>query len=151
MQALNLPTYSFKIKSGNGRNYILDIIRRKYVALTPEEWVRQHFIHYLHSVKNYPLSLISVETGFDLYHTSKRTDILVYNRQAAIVAIVECKAPEVKISQTVFEQIVRYNLSFKLNYIMVTNGIQHYCCCLNHNDNTSVFLQEIPDFEKLIL
>lgn len=149
MQALNLPTYSFKIKSEKDRNYILDVIRRKYVALTPEEWVRQHFIHYLKEVKNYPLSLISVEAGFSLYNTSKRTDILVYNRLGNVVAMVECKAPEVKINNKVFEQIVRYNLSFKLKFIMVTNGMQHYCCALDHSNNTSVFLKYIPDFEEL--
>lgn len=151
MQALNLPTYSFNIKPEGGRNFILDIIRRKYVALTPEEWVRQNFIHYLNKEKNYPLSLMSVETGFILYEVNKRSDILIYNRQGKAVALIECKAPEVKITHKVFEQIVRYNLKYELNILMLTNGLQHYCSRLNHIDHSTEFLKEIPSFESLIL
>lgn len=150
MQGLNLPTYLFNIKSEGGRKFILDVVRKKFVALTPEEWVRQNFIRYLNEEKNYPLSLIAVEAAFPLYKTSKRFDILIYNRQGQPMAMVECKAPEVKISKEVFEQIVRYNLTYKLNILMVTNGIQHFCCKLDHGSQTTEFLKEIPDYNTII-
>lgn len=149
MQGLNLPTYLFNIKSEGGRKFILDIVRRKYVALTPEEWVRQNFIRYLNEEKKYPLSLISVEASFPLYKTSKRFDILVYNRQGQPLAMVECKSPDVKINKEVFEQIIRYNLTYKLNILMVTNGLQHFCCRLNHAANMTEFLKEIPTFDSI--
>ena len=149
MQALNLPTYFFNIKSEGGRKYILDVIRRKYVALTPEEWVRQNFIRYLHEEKNYPLSLISVETAFSLYKTKKRSDILIHNRQGKPVALVECKAPEVAVTSDVFYQIVRYNLKYNLNFLIVTNGLQHYCCRIDPHFQSSEFLKQIPDYETL--
>ncbi|MDP4207751.1 MAG: type I restriction enzyme HsdR N-terminal domain-containing protein [Bacteroidota bacterium] len=140
----------FNIKSEGGRKYILDVIRRKFVTLTPEEWVRQNFIRYLNEEKRYPLSLIAVEAGFSLYKLNKRTDILIFDRAGNPVAMVECKAPEVPITREVFEQIIRYNLKFKLNFLIVTNGLQHYCCRLNHESNTTGFLKEIPAFEILI-
>ena len=149
MQGLNLPTYLFNIKSEGERKFILDTVRRKYVALTPEEWVRQNFIRYLNEEKKYPLSLIAIEAAFPLYNTNKRFDILVYNRFGQPIAMVECKAPEVKISKEVFEQIVRYNLTYKLDLLMVTNGLQHFCCQLDHHSNTTKFLMEIPDFESI--
>ena len=151
MQALNLPTYSFNIKPEEGKLYILDVIRRKFVALTPEEWVRQNFIQYLNIEKKYPLTLMSVETGFVLYETNKRSDILIHNRQGKAIALVECKAPDVKISRAVFEQIVRYNLKYKLGILMVTNGLRHYCTRVNHIEHATEFLKEIPDFDHLIL
>jgi len=150
MQVLNLPTYPFNIKSEGGRNLILDLIRRKYVALTPEEWVRQNFIQYLNKEKSYPLSLMSVETGFVLYEVNKRSDILIHNRQGNAIALVECKAPEVKITRDAFEQIVRYNLKYELNILMVTNGLQHYCSRVNHIDHSFEFLKEVPNFDQLI-
>jgi hypothetical protein len=150
MQALNLPTYSFNIKSEGGKNFILDVIRRKYVVLTPEEWVRQNFIRYLHEEKQYPLALMSVEAAFSLYKLSKRSDILIYNRHGQPVAIVECKAPEVTINREVFEQIIRYNLNFKLDFLIVTNGLVHYCCRLSHVHGSSEFLKEIPKYDLLI-
>jgi hypothetical protein len=150
MQALNLPTYLFNLKSEGGRKYILDTIRRKYVVLTPEEWVRQNFIRYLNEEKHFPLTLLSVEASFSLYKLNKRSDILVHNRQGSPIAIVECKAPEVKITKDTFEQIVRYNLKYEVNFLMVTNGLQHFCCRLNHLQNTTEFLKEIPDFESIV-
>ena len=119
------------------------------MALTPEEWVRQNFIRYLNEEKQYPFSLMSVETAFSLFQLRKRSDIIIYNRLGTPVAMVECKAPEVKINHHVFDQIIRYNLKFKLNFIMVTNGLQHFCCRLDHYQNTSDFLKDIPDFNTL--
>jgi len=149
MQTLNLPTYSFNIKSEDGRKFILDVIRKKYVVLTPEEWVRQNFVRYLNEEKQYPLALMSVERSFSLYKLSKRSDILVYNRHGAPALIVECKAPEVKVDRQVFDQIIRYNLTFKVNFLLVTNGLQHFCCRLDHGRNTANFLNDIPDFMTL--
>ncbi len=151
MQALNLPTYSFKIKPEGDRNLILDVIRRKYVALTAEEWVRQNFIQYLKEEKTYPLSLMSVETGFILYQVNKRSDILIHNRQGVAIALVECKSPEVKLTRDVFEQIVRYNLKYELSILMITNGLQHFCLRVNHSNHSSEFLKEIPNFNDLIM
>jgi hypothetical protein len=150
MQPLNLPTYSFNIKSEGGRKYIFDPTRKKFVVLTPEEWVRQNFIRYLNSEKNYPLPLMSVERGFLLYQVNKRTDILLHNRKGEAISIVECKSPDVKITTEVFDQIIRYNLNYKLSILMVTNGIHHYCCKLNYDNNTAKFIEVIPDFETLI-
>lgn len=150
MQALNLPTYLFNLKSKGKRKYILDTIRRKYVALTPEEWVRQNFIRYLNEEKKYPLSLLSVETSFALYNTNKRSDVLIHNRKGVPVAIVECKAPEVNITPEVFNQVIRYNLKYNLQIIMVTNGMNHYCCKLDAVNLTTEFLKEIPNFDTLV-
>ena len=149
MESLNLPTYSFKIKLINGRNNIFDIIRKKYVVLTPEEWVRQNVVMYLSEEKHFPLSLMSVESSFSLYNTTKRTDILVYNNTGNPLMMVECKASKVKIDSSVFDQILRYNLSYKLNYIIVTNGLNHFCCKIDHENNTSVFLPEIPPYSEI--
>ena len=148
MQPLNLPTYPFKIKSKDGRNYILDEIRRKYVILTPEEWVRQHFIHYLSSVKKFPMSLMSVETNFRLFETNKRTDILIHNRKGSAIAIVECKATSIQLTKNVFDQIIQYNMHYHLEYLMISNGMEHYCCKVLKN-GTIEFLKEIPDFSQL--
>jgi len=150
MQGLNLPTYLFNIKSEGGRKYIFDVIRKKFVALTPEEWVRQNFIRYLNEEKQYPLALIAVESAFPLFKTNKRSDILIHNRSGKPVAMVECKSPEVKVNTAVFEQIIRYNLSYELKFLMVTNGMQHYCCMLDHNTKSIVFLKEIPGFEAIV-
>jgi len=149
MQPLNLPTYLFNIKSEEGRKYILDVIRRKFVVLTPEEWVRQNFIRYLNEEKQYPLALISVEKAFALYKLGKRSDILIYNRKGKPIAIVECKSPDVKISKDVFDQVIRYNLNYELNYLVVTNGLQHFCCRLDHQQQTTEFLKEIPSFDLI--
>ena len=150
MQALNLPTYSFNIKSEGERKFILDVIRRKYVFLTPEEWVRQNFIQYLAEEKQFPFSLMSVEKGFALNKLKRRYDILIYNRLALPFVLVECKAPDVKINNLTFDQIIRYNLSYKVKFLIVTNGLQHFCCKLNFEQNSHDFLKEIPDFNTLI-
>lgn len=150
MQALNLPTYLFNTKSENGRTYILDTIRKKYVLLTPEEWVRQHIIRYLSEEKKYPVSLMSVETGFTYNKLQRRTDALIYDRSGNAICIVECKAPSVKLSSLVFDQILRYNLNFNVPYLIITNGLQHYCCKLNFETSGYAFLKEIPQYELLV-
>lgn len=151
MQKLNLPEYEFKLREQNGQNQIFDVFRKKYVALTPEEWVRQNFLIYLVKEKNYPQSLISVEAGLKLYKRSKRTDIVVYDKQGSPVLIVECKAPEIKINQNAFDQIVRYNIAIKVKYLIVTNGLEHFCCTLDYENNSYLFLQEIPEYKNILI
>ena len=149
MQPLNLPTYSFKLKSEGGRNLIFDDIRRRYVALTPEEWVRQNFIRYLISEKSYPPALITLEKQFAYNKMVKRSDILVYNRKGDPVLMIECKATGVKVNQQVFDQIALYNLKFNVPYLIVTNGIHHYCCRYDVSQGGYRFLEEIPDYPGL--
>ncbi|MCB2194767.1 MAG: type I restriction enzyme HsdR N-terminal domain-containing protein [Bacteroidetes bacterium] len=146
MKRLNLPTYSFNIKLIEQRKHIFDFIRKKFVILTPEEWVRQNFLRYLVDEKNYPASLIAIEKEFKLNNLSKRSDAVVYNKMGKPFLIVEFKAPDVKIDQKVFDQIARYNMKLKVNYLMVSNGMEHYCCMLDYSKNSYVFLKEIPNF-----
>ncbi len=149
MEKLNLPVYSFKIKSEGERKFIFDGIRKKYVPLTPEEWVRQNFIKYLESEKNVPLSLVAVELPLKVHNVDKRCDIVVFGRMGTPLLIVECKAPSVNISQNVFEQIARYNISFRVSYLVVTNGLSHYCCLIEHGRGTYRFLRQIPVYGEL--
>lgn len=146
MQQLNLPAYSFKFKEQGARTQIFDAIRKKYVALTPEEWVRQNFLQYLVRDKNFPASLIAVEAGLKYNQMQKRTDVLVYDKQGNPHLMVECKAPEVKITQDAFDQIARYNMIFKVKYLVVTNGLNHFCCQMDYEANTYHYLELIPDF-----
>ncbi len=146
MQQLNLPTYKFRIKSTKNKYVIFDIIRKKYVSLTPEEWVRQHIIHYLIEEKNYPLSLIGIEKKLTINKLTKRTDILIFNTEGLPHIIVECKAPSVNITQNAFDQIASYNLKLNANYLMVTNGINHYYCKMDFENEKYIFLQNIPDY-----
>lgn len=146
MERLNLPVYSFKIKSEKGRKFIYDESRRKYVPLTPEEWVRQNFISYLAAEKGVPLSLIAVESLIKILGINKRCDILVYGRNGRPALIVECKSPSVKVSRETFEQIARYNINMKVSYLVVTNGINHYCCRLDHEKGSYTFLESIPPY-----
>ena len=148
METLNLPTYSFSVKSEAGRTYIFDSIRKKYVVLTPEEWVRQHFIRFLISEKGFPASLITVEQSFQFNKMQKRTDILVYNKQAEPVVLVECKAPSVSITPKVFDQIGLYNLSHRVPWLMVTNGIKHYCCQYVEQGDRYQFTDYIPEWSE---
>jgi hypothetical protein len=147
MQLLNLPSYQFKIKESDGRIQIFDTIRKKYLVLTPEEWVRQNFLQFLIQEKKFPASLIAVEAGLKYNQLQKRTDVLVYDKQGSPYLMVECKAPEVKISQDTFDQIARYNMAFKVRYLVVTNGLQHFCCQMNYVENNYQFLEQIPVFE----
>lgn len=146
MESLNLPTYSFNLKLIEQRKYIFDFIRKKYVILTPEEWVRQNFLKYLVEEKKYPASLIFVEMEFKLNTLSKRCDAVVFNRNGEPKVIVECKASSVKIDKLVFEQIARYNMQLKVDYLIVTNGLKHFCCKIDFENQSYTFLKEIPDY-----
>ncbi|MCB8995454.1 MAG: type I restriction enzyme HsdR N-terminal domain-containing protein [Bacteroidales bacterium] len=146
MKALNLPTYSFKIKSENELDYIYDPFRRKYFRLTPEEWVRQNFASYLVNEKQYPTSRIVLEKSLRVNKLFKRCDILIAGDQGKPIMIVECKAPEVKIGQNTFEQVSVYNLAFKVEYLVITNGMQHFCCKIDFTNNSVNFINEIPEY-----
>src|SRR5512133_2722073 len=144
LKQLNLPSYTFKITGGEGFEMILDPVRRKYVRLTPEEWVRQNFIQYLVNEGKYPAGLMGVEVMFLLNKLKRRVDILIHNRRGKPVMIVECKEPDVKIDDSVFDQIVVYNMGLKVPYIVVTNGIVHYACKLDTEKPGYNYLHVIP-------
>jgi hypothetical protein len=150
LQKLNLPEYKFRIKKEEDKSYIFDDFRKKYVLLTHEEWVRQNFLMFLITDLDFPQSLISVEAGLKLYKTQKRTDIVVYDKQGVPILMVECKAPEIAINEKVFDQIVRYNMALQVNYLVVTNGLNHYCCRLDYKNNTYDFLKSIPNYTNIL-
>ena len=145
MQKLNYPSYTFKLKTNENKTLIFDIVRKKYVTLTPEEWVRQNTIHYLFKEKNYPISLMAVEKQLKIRTLRKRIDIVSYTNDGIPFLIVECKAPSVQISQDTYDQIARYNLKLEAQILMVTNGISHYYCVMNHKKQAYEFLSELPD------
>ncbi|WP_375240978.1 type I restriction enzyme HsdR N-terminal domain-containing protein [Polaribacter sp.] len=146
MQKLNLPNYNFRLKSNENNMLIFDILRKKFLVLTPEEWVRQHFVLYLLEEKKYPKSLIALEKQLTINNRKKRTDILIFNTKGEPDIIVECKAPSIKITQATFDQIARYNLKLKANYLIVTNGLQHFYCKMDFENETYIFLKDIPDY-----
>ena len=150
MTTLNLPLYDVRYKAEGKRMLIFDSVRKKYVALTPEEWVRQHIINYLVTEKKYPVSLISVEMPLKYAGLDKRCDLLVSDRNGQPLMIIECKAPEVTITEKVFEQIAIYNLAIKASFIMVTNGMQHYCLIAATEGSPARFLNEIPEYGDLL-
>lgn len=147
MQKLRFPTYTFRFKNSENKPYIFDEIRKKFVVLQPEEWVRQHCVHYLISEKKYPKSLINVEKELQINQLKKRYDIVVFNRDGSIHLIVECKSPKVMINQDTFDQIARYNLALNATYLMVTNGLNHYYCSIDFDEKRYHFLKDIPEYQ----
>ena len=148
-KALNLPAYEAKISEENGKLRIFDPLRKCYVALTPEEWVRQHFVNYLVNHKGYPATLTANEVAIRLNETSRRCDTVVYDKQLQPRVIVEYKAPTVKITKEVFAQISCYNLVLKVDYLIISNGLQHYCCKMDYEKQSFTFLQEIPEYSTI--
>lgn len=146
MQALDFPAYDFRLKNSENKPYIFDPIRKKFIHLTPEEWVRQHVLQFLIQTKGYPASLINVEKEIKIYDTKKRYDIVVFNSDGSIFLIVECKRPKVTITQTAFDQIARYNLKLQATLLMVTNGLHHYYCAMDFKQERYQFLKEIPNY-----
>jgi hypothetical protein len=146
MQKLNFPEYQFRFKNSENKVSIFDRIRKKFILLTPEEWVRQHTIHYLIEEKKYPKSLINVEKLIQLNGLNKRYDIIIFNPDGSIFLIVECKSAHIKITQEVFDQIARYNLALDSEYLMITNGLDHYYCQMNYTDKHYTFLKDIPKY-----
>ncbi|MCD8407533.1 type I restriction enzyme HsdR N-terminal domain-containing protein [Tenacibaculum dicentrarchi] len=147
MQKLNLPTYKFRLKSNENKTLIFDNLRKKYLVLTPEEWVRQHFVQFLIEEKKYPVTLIALEKQLTINNLKKRTDIVIFSSDGTPNIIVECKAPKIKIAQDTFDQIARYNLKLNANYLIVTNGLEHYFCQLDKENETYIFLRDIPDYK----
>ncbi|WP_026898691.1 type I restriction enzyme HsdR N-terminal domain-containing protein [Daejeonella oryzae] len=145
---LNLPSFPFRIKEESGNYFIFDEIRKKYLLLTPEEWVRQHVVQYLISEKKYPRSLIKLEGGLRLNTLQKRTDILFYNSAGEKILLVECKAPQISITQETFDQVARYNLVHKVKWLMVSNGLQHFCCRIDLNEASYKFVNELPAYSE---
>ena len=143
---LNLPIAVLKTKLVEGTTQVFDQVRKKYLVLTPEEWVRQHFIHYLNQEKNYPLGLMGVEKMVKYNGMQTRADIVLYTTEGKPNMIVECKAPNVKITQEAFNQIAKYNFKLKVKYLVLTNGIQHFCCQMDYETNGIKFLEEIPSY-----
>ena len=148
MQKLNFSAYDFRLKNSENKVHIFDVIRKKFVVLQPEEWVRQHVVHYLLKDKNYPKSLINVEKQLSVNNIKKRYDVVVYRSDGSILLLVECKAPSISIDQEVFDQIARYNMGLNATYLMVTNGVNHYYCELNYAQEKYSFLPSIPDFSR---
>jgi hypothetical protein len=146
MQKLNFPTFTFRFKNSENKVAIFDEIRKKFIILTPEEWVRQHVTQYLLQEKKYPKSYINVEKLIKINDLTKRYDLVVFQPDGALFLLVECKAPEVKITQQTFDQIARYNLTLKAKYLMVTNGLNHYFCEMDFENEKYVFLEQLPDF-----
>ena len=150
MYELNLPKYGIKIANENGHLTIFDVLRRKYVALTPEEWVRQHFVHYLIGHKGYPQTLMANEIQLAIGNKKLRCDSVLYDRSLKPRMIIEYKAPTVNITQKVFDQITVYNMLLHVDYLVVSNGIKHYCCQMDYDNQKYLFLEDIPDYQEII-
>lgn len=146
LQKLNLPEYAFRIKTEKGRQLIFDDVRKKFVVLTPEEWVRQHFIQFLNHEKYYPASLMAVEKKVNVNGHPRRFDLLIYHRDGHPLLIAEFKAPGVKISQDTFDQVVRYNMALQVEFVVISNGLQHFVCQLDYQNNSYTYLKEVPRF-----
>ena len=150
MEKLNLPEVNFNTQTNSkGKTEVFDIIRRKYISFTPEEYVRQSFIHFLVDHKNFPPSLMAVEKALKVNNMTKRTDIVQYNKIGKAIIIIECKAPHIKIDENTFSQAAMYNMKMKVDYLIMTNGINHYCGKINYEKNSIVYLKDIPDFNSL--
>jgi hypothetical protein len=146
MVKLNLPDFEYKLKKADGKVWIFDGIRKKYLVLTPEEWVRQHFIHFLITEKKYPRSLIRVEGGLTYNQLSKRSDIVVFDREGNPWMVVECKSSSLNLSAATLQQASAYNKSMQAKYLAITNGLVHYCASTNWSSGTVNILAELPDF-----
>lgn len=147
VDSLNFPQYEFKTRLLGGKPAIFDEIRKKWVPLLPEEWVRQHTIHFLIREKGFPAGLLSIEKGFEYQGRPQRADIVAYNRMGEALLMVECKAPSVKIEQEVFDQAARYNRVIRAAYLFVTNGLQHYCCEIDWVAQRYQFVEDIPAYD----
>ncbi|MGB5499136.1 MAG: type I restriction enzyme HsdR N-terminal domain-containing protein [Maribacter sp.] len=148
MQSLNFPTYDFRFKNSENKVHIFDTIRKKFVALQPEEWVRQNVVQFLIHEKKYPKSLINVEKQLTINTIKKRYDIVIFDSLGNITLLVECKSPKIMMNQGTFDQIAKYNLHLKAKFLMVTNGLQHYYCKMDYRKEKYTFLEQIPDFSR---
>ncbi len=147
MQKLNFPAYTFRFKNSENKAAIFDEIRKKFIILTPEEWVRQHVVQFFLQEKKYPKSYINVEKVLKINNLNKRYDLVVFNPDGSVFILVECKAPGIIISQNTFDQIARYNMTLNAQYLMVTNGHNHYFCQMDYKQECYHFMPELPDFK----
>ncbi|MEO9802334.1 MAG: type I restriction enzyme HsdR N-terminal domain-containing protein [Reichenbachiella sp.] len=147
MEELNLPKFRFKVRETQKGRDIWDEFRKKYVALTPEEWVRQHFVKFLNENLKYPKSLLKMEFEVRYNRLKKRPDIVAYNSLGEPFLIVECKAPGIRISNDTFQQVAVYNQTLRARYLVVTNGLEHFCCEQNLKTGTFQFLEKIPVYK----
>lgn len=150
MTRLNLPPFEIKLRGTKARPQIFDILRKKYIALTPEEWVRQHFVHFLVEHKGYPAALMANEIQLKVGEKTLRADSVLYSRDLKPRMIIEYKAPHIPITQKVFDQISIYNMLLHVDYLVVSNGLQHYICKMDYNDKKYLFLEDIPNYEELL-
>lgn len=149
MKELNLPSYDVKVRGTREKPEIFDFLRHKYVALTPEEWVRQHFTHWLIHEKGYPKGLLGNEIALKCGDKTLRCDSILYDKAARPQMIIEYKAPTVSLTQRVFNQISSYNLLLHVDYLIVSNGLQHYCCRMDYEHQSYEFLQDVPAYSEL--
>lgn len=149
MIPLNLPDYEIKLSGTPTKPTIFDILRRKYVALTPEEWVRQHFVHFLINHKGYPATLLANEVKLKIGDKHLRADTVLYSRELKPRIIIEYKAPHIAITQKVFDQITIYNMLLHVDYLIVSNGLQHYCCKMDYNYQKYLYLEDIPNYQEI--
>lgn len=150
MTRLNLPPFEIKLRGTKAQPQIFDILRKKYIALTPEEWVRQHFVHFLVEHKGYPAALMANEIQLKVGEKTLRADSVLYSRDLKPRMIIEYKAPHIPITQKVFDQISIYNMFLHVDYLVVSNGLQHYICKMDYNDKKYLFLEDIPDYKELL-
>lgn len=147
---LNLPQRIFNVKvTQQGNRVIFDRLRRRFVTLTPEEWVRQNFVEFLIADRGFPAGLMSNEMSLTQNGISRRCDTVVTDNHGSPMVIVEYKAPSIKITQTVFDQICRYNMVLQAKYLIVSNGLQHYCCKIDYAHNSYSFLPDVPSYNAL--
>ena len=149
MNRINLPTFAIKFRETDGKRQIFDFLRRRYVTLTPEEWVRQHFVHFLVEHLGYPQGLLANEVELRVGDKKLRCDTLLYNKEMQPRMIIEYKAPDVELTQRVFEQISAYNSLLQADYLVISNGIEHYCCRRSQEEGGYSFLKEIPLYREL--
>tara|TARA_B100001057_G_scaffold501242_1_gene622378 strand:- start:6100 stop:6555 length:456 start_codon:yes stop_codon:yes gene_type:complete len=148
MKNLNFNEFKMNIKNKENKNFIFDIVRKKWFLLTKEEWVRQNCVHYLIHTKKYPISLISVEKKILINGLNKRYDIVVYSKYGEALILVECKSYDIKLSQNIFDQIARYNLKLKSKFLMITNGLSHYFYTINYELKNYSFIIDLPEYKK---
>ncbi|TAH25211.1 MAG: type I restriction enzyme HsdR N-terminal domain-containing protein [Cytophagales bacterium] len=148
MQKLNLPFAQLIISQIENKSYVFDLIRKKHILLTPEEWVRQNFLHFLMNYLHYPKALCAIERGLKYHTLRKRTDITIYDQSGKVFMVVECKASHIPLTQKTFEQAANYSYSLMAKYLVVTNGLRHLCCRLNHESKTYEFLENLPKYES---
>jgi type I site-specific restriction endonuclease len=150
MQQLNFPVLQSQLRHKNNAAEVWDIVRKKWILLTPEEWVRQHLIQYLHTERGYSLALMAVEKAIKVNGMTRRYDLVLYNQQSQPVLLAECKAPEIRVTQQVFDQAARYNLVMKVPYLLITNGMEHFCTRIDFDTSSFEYLTDIPHKDALI-